>query len=320
MTGGLVWLVDAAGFALVLVIGYGLTRYFATQIRLTRRIKLATGERGSARQAVSLTESTMNLRSVLKASMITVGRFMPLNSDDRTKIALALQRAGFRASGGLAVMLGTKFSCLVGGLLSGIIGAVIYIPGPFAWPIGLVGGTLAGVVLNIFPELVVRRLGGKRMWRIDTDLPDAFDLMVICLESGLTFDRALQRTVDNLESLHPDLAQEFGRVALDLNVHGSSRGDALGQLAERLDSQNFRDLAITVNQSERHGTPLADALRRLASSMRVQAVARVQERMGRLPTLLVVPSIAGILPGILMIVGGPAFQKLTEEVGRFAGG
>ena len=140
------------------------------------------------------------------------------------------------------------------------------------------------------------------------------------LGAGLTFDRALRRTAENLKSFQQDLAQELGQVVLDVGVHGRTRGEALNRLAERLDSQTFRDLTITVSQSERHGTPLADALRKLASSVRVEAISRMQEKMARLPTLLVIPSVACLLPGILVIVGGPAFVQLTESLGNVGGG
>ena len=174
---------------------------------------------------------------------------------------------------------------------------------------------LGGVVLNLLPEFAVSRLAAARFRRIHGGLADAFDLLIVCLESGLTFDRALRRTVDNLRTFQPDLARELGQASLDMSVHGRTRQDALGRLAARLDSQNFKDLAVTVAQSERHGTPLADALRKLAGSIRVQTIARMQEKMGRLPTLLILPSIAFLLPGIMVIVGGPAIMQMSLSLG-----
>lgn len=142
---------------------------------------------------------------------------------------------------------------------------------------------------------------------------------MVCLESGLTFERALRRTVENLQSLQADLAKEFGQAVLDMNVQGRRREEALGRLAERVDCQSFRDLAMTVAQSERHGTPLADAPPKLAGSVRVETILRMQEKMARLPTLLIIPSISGYLVGVLVIVGGPAMVRLTQSLGNFGG-
>jgi len=319
MTAALVWLADAAGLLLAAAIAYLLTSYFAMQIKAGRRVKLALGVVGKARRTVSVAESTAGLRLTLNDFLAAAGRFLPLSGDDRRKITVSLQRAGFRTSNALGVMLGVKLTVLAGGFLLGFVTVAVNVSGMLGLLGGLLAGLLGGVVLNVFPELIVSRLGERRTWRVNAGLPDTFDLLVICLESGLTFDRALQRTVENLGLLHPDLEAEFNQVLLDLRVHGRTRGEALGRLAERLDSHHFRDLAMTVDQSERHGTPLADALRRLGSSIRVESIARVQEKMARLPTLLVVPSIAGILPGILLIVGGPAFLKLGENIATVGG-
>ena len=102
-----------------------------------------------------------------------------------------------------------------------------------------------------------------------------------------------------------------------MSVHGRTREDALGRLAERLDTRNFRDFATVVAQSERHGTPLADSLRKLAGSVRVHTITTMQAKMARLPVLLILPTLAFVLPGILIIVGGPAFIRLTESLGQF---
>ena len=178
---------------------------------------------------------------------------------------------------------------------------------------------LARASLNVGSDLMLGRLAASRLRSINLGVAETFDLLVVCLESGLTFERALKRTVDSLQSLQPDLAKEFGQAVLDMNVHGRSREEALGRLAERVDCQSFGDLAMTVAQSERHGTPLADALRKLAGSVRVETISRMQEKMARLPTLLIIPSIACILPGILVIVGGPAMVRLTQSLGNFGG-
>lgn len=287
--------------------------------RIGRRMNLAVGGLQGSRRAGGMREGTANLRVKLGGGVAALGRLMPLGEEDREKIGTSLRRAGYRSTNAVAFMLGLKFACLLIGLVVGLIAISPTLPGVLGLGAGLIGGVFAGVLLNILPEFAIGRLAARRMRRITVGLAESFDLLVVCLESGLTFERALKRTVDNLKSFQPDLANEFGQTVLDISVHGRTREDALGRLADRLDSHEFRDLATTVAQSERHGTPMADALRKLASSVRIEAISRMQEKMARLPTLLIVPSITCVLPGILMIVGGPAFVQFRQSLGNFGG-
>ena len=287
------------------------------RIRVARRLKLASGgvRRGSSEP--TLAERSAEFRGGLGRAFATLGALMPLGEDDRQKISAAVRRAGLRSSNAATVVLGTKATCVLVGAATGLIAGPTMQPGLIGWAGGLVGGILLGVALNLAPEFVVFRLAAMRMGRINGGLADAFDLLIVCLESGLTFERALQRTVADLRSFQPDLAEEFRHATLDMSVHGRTREDALRRLAERLDTRNFRDFATVVAQSERHGTPLADSLRKLAGSVRVHTITTMQAKMARLPVLLILPTLAFVLPGILVIVGGPAFIQLTESLGQF---
>ena len=255
--------------------------------------------------------------AALAASSRGLGGLLPLGDEDRQKIGTALRRAGFRSTHTIAAVLGAKAACLLAGLATGIAVVPPFVTGPMGWGGGAVAGLLLGVVLNLLPEMVVSRLATLRFRRIRAGLADAFDLLIVCLEAGLTFERALQRTVADLKSFQPDLANELREVSLDMNVHGRTREQALVRMAERLDDQNFRDLATTVSQSERHGTPLADSLRKLGSSMRVETITAMQAKMSRLPVLLILPTLAFVLPGIMVIVGGPAFVQLMDSLSDF---
>ena len=206
------WLRDVGSLLLLAAVAYVLVTYFLTQIRLRRRVKLAVGLRGRAQRSVSVAESTASLRSALGGAVSVVGRFLPLGDDDRRKLAVSLQRAGFLSSNALGVMFGVKFLALGGGLVLGFFLAFIYLSGLLILFGGLIGGVLAGVALNILPEWIVGRMASKRMWRLNAGLPDTFDLLVICLESGLTFDRALRRTVDTLAAALDRVVARAGRA------------------------------------------------------------------------------------------------------------
>ena len=289
--------------------------------RLASRLRLAAGTTGRVRDA-GIAQSSLELRGKLARLLAILGRLMPLGGEDREKIAVALRRAGQDGPGVVTIVLGAKAACLLVGIVFGLVVLPAFLATlspSFGGTVGLlgalVGGVLIGVALNLLPELVVARLGAMRYRRIRTGFADAMDLLIVCLQAGMTFERAMQRTVANLNTFHRDLGAELRQASLDMSVHGRTRQDAAERLARRLGSPEFSDFAVTVGQSERHGTPLAEALRKLASATRVQLVATMQTKLARLPVLLILPTLAFVLPGILVIVGGPAFVELMTALG-----
>ncbi|MCY3819765.1 MAG: type II secretion system F family protein [Gammaproteobacteria bacterium] len=287
--------------------------------RVLRRLQLATGDVRESRVQSRIAEGMTGVRSGVERTLGVLGTFLPLGQKDQEKISVGLQRAGFRSANAVTVAIGTKVACLLVGLAGGGLGVSTLFSGVIGWGAGLLGGLLLGVACNLVPEWIITRLAARRVWRIQTALTDAIDLLIVCLEAGLTFERALRRTVSDLRAFRPELADELGQASLDMRIHGMNREEALGRVAQRLDLQSLKDLTTTVAQSERQGTPAADALRRLSSSVRVEMVASMQAKMARLPTLLIIPSMVFMLPGLLVIVGGPAFVQLIEGLSSAGG-
>lgn len=287
--------------------------------RFTRRMELASGQVTASLES-RIASGTAGFRGAVERIFTALGSLMPLGPEDRAKITTSLNLAGFRSPNAVTIVLGLKFSCLASGLAVGTLFFNDYQPGLLGWLIGIGIGFFLGVILNLLPELVVNRLASRRRLQITSALPEMYDLLIVSLEAGLTFERALRRTVDDLKTFNPTLAAELGQASLDMSVHGRTRDDALRRVADRLDSQDIRDLATTVAQAERHGTPTADALRKLASSARVETLARVQANIARLPTLMVLPSVGLLLPGFMLIVGGPAILQLMSELSQVSGG
>ena len=287
--------------------------------RVARRMQLATGGNRESRVQSRIAEGMTGVRTGLERVFGLMGTFMPLGEEDQQKIAVGLQRSGFRSSNAVTFVIGMKVACLLVGLVGGGLAASTLYPGVIGWGTGLLGGLLVGVAFNLVPELMVTRLAARRVWKIQIALPDAMDLLIVCLEAGLTFERALRRTINDLRAFRPELADELGQASLDMRIHGLNREEALGRVAQRLDLQSLKDLTTTVAQSERQGTPAADALRRLSSSVRVEMITDMQAKMARLPTLLIIPSMVFLLPGLLVIVGGPAFVSLIEGLSAVGG-
>ena len=306
-------LLGALCWALFILVGAVMDRR-----RVARRLRLASASDRESGVQSRIVEGMTGVRSGLERVVGVLGTFMPLGEEDQQKIAVGLQRAGFRSPNAVTLVIGTKVACLLIGLAGGGMAASTLYPGVIGWGVGLIGGLLVGVACNLIPELIVTRLAARRVWRIQSALPDAMDLLIVCLEAGLTFERALRRTVSDLRAFRPALAEELGQASLDMRIHGLNREEALGRVAQRLDLQTLKDLTTTVSQSERQGTPAADALRRLSSSVRVEMITGMQAKMARLPTLLILPSMV-LVAGMMVIVAGPAFIQLMQGLSGVGG-
>ena len=307
----------AALFAIALVgmVAFVIWMRVRARREMTRRLHLATGDDAKSAEG----RIGARLRGGVGGAIGALSQLMPLGEADQEKIRRALRRADVDSDTAYATVVGAKVACVLLGISAGLVVGPLMLEGVVGWIAGLVGGFLAGIILNLMPELIATQLGRRRTRKVSDGLLDAFDLMIIALESGLTFERSLARTITSLRYLWPDLARELRRGSVDMAARGRSRPEALLSIAERLDSDELRDLATVVGQSERHGTPLADALRKLAGSLRITRSSRLQEKAGRLPTLLVLPTIGGMIPGLMVIVAGPAFMELTTSLQGFGG-
>ena len=142
--------------------------------------------------------------------------------------------------------------------------------------------------------------------------------MTLCLESGLTFDRALSRVAAELRSLAPDLAQELALVEAELRL-GGDRKTVLTALYTRTEIEGLRDMATTIVQGERYGTPLAQSMHNIAHGERTRRATRMATQIERLPVLMSMPMLLLVTPGTLLLVAGPAFLLAMEALGNLGG-
>ena len=143
-------------------------------------------------------------------------------------------------------------------------------------------------------------------------LPDAIELLVVCVEAGLALEDGIDRIVIELKHSQPKLAEELALTSADLKIL-SSRDQALANLAERIDTPSVRSVVTTLSQTLRYGTPLAQAMRVVAADMRNDSLFQLEERANRLPVMMTIPMMLFIMPTIFLIVGGPAALKLMDH-------
>jgi tight adherence protein C len=218
--------------------------------------------------------------------------------------------AGFRGTRPVAVFIGAKVMLMVAL-------PVLMLPlsngfGPMARNLLVAGAAVAGLVL---PDMILRRMKDAHARQVERGLADALDLMVICAESGLPLEAAVERVATEMVEANRALAAEFANVGTELRIL-SDRRQALQNMGERTGLESLRRLGGTLAQTLQYGTPLSQALRTLSTELRHETLMRFEARAARLPALLTLPTIAFILPCIFLIVGGPAVLRVLDIASR----
>ena len=173
------------------------------------------------------------------------------------------------------------------------------------------------LVIGLFgAQLYISNCTQKRKKKLLRAFPDGLDLMVVCVESGLALDAAVNRVSVELGYAHPALAKELNRTRLELALL-NNRSQALSNLAERTDLVAFRSLVAALIQTERFGTNLTDTLRVLSDDYRQTRLMLAEEKAGRLPALMAIPLVTLLLPAFFLVILGPPFIQIKAQGGIF---
>jgi tight adherence protein C len=164
----------------------------------------------------------------------------------------------------------------------------------------------------IAPDMILGRLIKRRQNKIRRGLPDALDLMVICLEAGLSLDQALKRTAEDLSGAYPELCDELKIVVLEQRA-GRPRTDCWRHMAERTDVDYVRNLVSVLVQSEQFGTSVAKTLRVHSENLRTQRTQKVEEMAAKTTVKLVFPLVFFIFPSLFLVVLGPAVITMMDS-------
>jgi tight adherence protein C len=165
------------------------------------------------------------------------------------------------------------------------------------------------------PSMLVDKLRAARQRAIRMALPDALDLMIVCLEAGLSMAAAFGRVAREFARSSPPLCDELRLVTLEMQA-GKSGADALRALAERVGLDDVNALVAMLVQSERFGTSVAEALRIQADGMRRDRMQRAEERAQKAAVRMLVPAACFIFPATLIVILGPALMAFSEHFSR----
>lgn len=313
--------IATSGLVLVLLAPFIFRETQRTRL-LDRRLAAARREAlravpGSGAQAAA----AVQIRAFGPALFQALSMLVPVGAREREKLTRTLRLAGFARPDALSLFLSCKLASSVLGaglaaLAAQAIGPVfVFLPhGALVAVAGVAGFVVGGIV----PEYGVRSLVNRRRRRMSAALPDALDLMTMSLESGLTFERALATVADELTPIEPDLAAEFRVIEAELRV-GSNRRSVLQAYQERTDVEGLRDLAMSLIQGDRYGTPLAQSMRNIAEGERVQRSALISAWAAKLPVLMTLPMLLLVMPGIMLLVAGPAVLTAMKALGGIGG-
>jgi tight adherence protein C len=181
-----------------------------------------------------------------------------------------------------------------------------------------VGLILLGAIFGLFiPSFTLSRLITKRQQKIARALPDAIDLMVVCVEAGLGLNAALQRVGRELELVEPVLAAELAITNREIRA-GKPRDEAMRNLGDRTGVDDIKSLVAMLIQSDRFGTSIASSLRVFADSMRTKRRQRAEEMVSKASIKLIFPLLLFIFPALLIVLLGPALITLYRALDQLS--
>jgi tight adherence protein C len=239
-----------------------------------------------------------------------LGNFIPQSPKDVTVMQRRLIRAGVRNENALKILYGAKAA---GAIALPVLTALVVTPASYD-PSNKFAFILIAAAMGFFgPNEYVRRMAAKRQKEISRGLPNALDLLVVCVESGLGLDQAILQVSKELEHAHPEISEEFGLVNLELKA-GKRRVEALRNLAERTGVDDLKKLVAVLIQADRFGTGVAASLRAHADFMRIQARQVAEEKAAKLGVKLIFPIFFCILPSLFVVTVGPVAVKIVREL------
>jgi tight adherence protein C len=236
-------------------------------------------------------------------------RVVPKSNAEISVVRQRLIRAGYRSDSAVNLFYGAKVLVpILLCLLAAVTGIGHYSPF-FAYLVAIGLGFL-------LPDFWLGNRISARQARIRLGLPDVLDLLVICVEAGLSLDQAVARTAEELSLAHPAICDELAIVVLEQRA-GCPRADAWRHLAERTNVENVRNLVSVLIQSEKFGTSIAKTLRVHSDTLRTQRRQKVEEQAAKTTVKLVFPLVFFIFPSLFLVTLGPAAISVMEGFQRY---
>jgi tight adherence protein C len=293
----------------VALVGYFVTKLFIGDDSDKLRGRL-TNDGQDSTAAAPKRSVKMLLESVGEAA---AQPFMPKTSEKQSGIRKSLAEAGIYNPSALRLMTGAKVICLALGLIFGY-SAQAFLGYNIQEFFGkfMLCLSVGGIIGYLAPAIWLKMNVGKNQSALTHGLADALDLMVVCVEAGLTVDAAMQRVGQELVIAHPAVSREFGIAHMETRV-GLSRAQALKNLGERTGNEALQSLATMLVQADRFGTSIAQALRVHSDTLRTQRQQKAEETAAKATVKLSFPLVLFIFPATFIVLVGPTIVNIAHS-------
>lgn len=252
-----------------------------------------------------------DLSSMLQRVGQTVGRpLAPKSEEEKVDMRRRLNYAGLYSRAAMSAFVGARMLMLLSGIIgSAAVGVVIFRDNNplLVLLMSLVGGLVGYLGPTFWLDWRVR----ANHLKMEHALPDALDLLVVCVESGLTMDAAFQRVGREVALAHPTMARELATAHLETQM-GVPRMEALRNIYRRTGSTAVQSLTAMLIQADRFGTSIAQALRIYSESLRVKRRYKAEERAATAAVKISFPLVMFVFPALLIVIGGPAVLRIRE--------
>ena len=247
--------------------------------------------------------------SSLVAAVQPFEKVLPKTVQEVSVAQKRLIKAGFREDGHVRILFGAKVVAPVALCLFAWATRLGDLSPFFAYALALGLGYL-------LPDFWLGRKIKSRQTNIRMALPDFLDLMVVCIEAGLSLDQSLMKAADELRMSHPALSDELGLIVLESRA-GRPRTDCWKNFADRVDLDVVNALVTAMIQADRFGTSIAKTLRVYADTLRLQRRQQIEEMAAKLPVKLVFPLVLFIFPSLFVVALGPAIISISESFEKY---
>lgn len=288
-----------------ILIGSGLLLVFYRD-KIQERISAALYPRAKTKTLTTTFEET---RHVIGGVVEHFEKILPRSQAEISVVQQRLIRAGLRSDSAVKMFYGAKVMTPIALMLLAWISGLVHLAPFFVLAVCLGGGFLA-------PDFWLGRKIANRQAEMKKGLPDVLDLLVICVEAGLSLDQATARTAQELDKAQPALSDELGIVALEQRA-GRARSDAWKHLAERTDVEAIRNLVSMLVQAEQFGTSIGKTLRVHSDTMRTKRIQEIEEKAAKLSVKLLFPLVLFIFPSLFLVVLGPAVLVMADSFKQF---
>ena len=230
-----------------------------------------------------------------------------------THSRLRFLRAGIRHESALSIFWGSKIFLSVFTTATFIILRLLVFK-LISYQMSVTIAVFVALLGYYLPDIWLRQKTDKRKEKILNALPDALDLLVVCVEAGMGLDSAIARVAKDSQDSSPELSDELHFMTLELRA-GKSRRDALKNLSLRTNLDEVKSLVTLLIETEKFGTSMAEALRVYSDSYRIQRQQRAEEVAAKLPVKLLIPLGLCIFPALFVVILGPAFISIYRALG-----